>query len=293
MKTKSRLGRGINALIPTYEDQPKEVRRDGGTFEIDVNLIDANPFQPRVIFDSQALDELKASIQEKGIIQPIIVRSIKNGRYQIIAGERRYRAAVEIGMKKVPCQVKAIDSDEEMLELALIENVQREHLNPIDLAMGYQRLIEECNLTQEDVARKIGKDRSTITNILRLLKLPTKIQNSIRKGEIKEGHARALLSISDPDIQEEVWKKAVKQGLSVRRVEQLAKRYQERPERVISDVPKSRKSVFIAKLESRLREKLGTQVKIRPRKEGGTIEVSFYSPEDLERLMDLFDQIKL
>jgi len=293
MKTKSRLGRGINALIPTYEDQPKEISRDGGTFEIDVNLIEANPFQPRVVFDSQALDELKASIQEKGIIQPIIVRSIKNGRYQIIAGERRYRAAVEIGMKKVPCQVKEIDSDEEMLELALIENVQREHLNPIDLAMGYQRLIEECNLTQEDVARKIGKDRSTITNILRLLKLPTKIQNSIRKGEIKEGHARALLSISDPDIQEEVWKKAVKQGLSVRRVEQLAKRYQERPERVISDVPKSRKSVFIAKLESRLREKLGTQVKIRPRKEGGTIEVTFYSPEDLERLMDLFDQIKL
>lgn len=293
MKTKSRLGKGLNALISNYEEKaiPQSVR--DGVLEVEVERIEPNPFQPRMDFDPVALGELKASIKEKGIIQPIILRSIEDGRFQIIAGERRFRAALELGLKTVPAHIKKVENDEEMLEIALIENVQREHLNPIDLALGYQRLMEECHMTQEEVARTIGKDRSTVTNVIRLLKLPGKIQNSLRKGEIREGHARALLSISDPDIQELVWKKAVRQSLSVRKVEQLARKYQEKPEQAMKEVPKSRKSVFIGKLENKLREKFGTQVKIRTRKEGGSIEITFYSAEDLERLLEIFEHIKI
>lgn len=291
MKTKQRLGRGLEALIPV-NDTPARPLPENGIREIEVALIEPNPFQPRMMFDESALTELVDSIREKGVIQPILVRSIQDGRYQVVAGERRLRAVSKLGLKTIPAVIKEITSDEDMLEIALIENVQREHLNPIDLAMGYQRLIEECHLRQEEVARRIGKDRTTVANIIRLLKLPPKIQDSLRKGEIREGHARALLSVTDKELQEEVWKKTVKESLSVRKVEQLARRYQEKPAAVLRDVPKSRKSMFVAKLEGRLREKFGTQVKIRMRKEGGSIEIVFYSMEDLERLMDIFKGIK-
>ncbi len=291
MKTKQRLGRGLEALIPV-NDTPAKPLPENGIREIEVALIEPNPFQPRMMFDENALTELVDSIREKGVIQPILVRSVQDGRYQVVAGERRLRAVSKLGLKTIPAVVKEITSDEDMLEIALIENVQREHLNPIDLAMGYQRLIEECHLKQEEVARRIGKDRTTVANIIRLLKLPPKIQDSLRKGEIREGHARALLSVTDKELQEEVWKKTVKESLSVRKVEQLARRYQEKPVSVLRDVPKSRKSMFVAKLESRLREKFGTQVKIRMRKEGGSVEIVFYSMEDLERLMDIFKGIK-
>ncbi|NOX36163.1 MAG: ParB/RepB/Spo0J family partition protein [Calditrichaeota bacterium] len=295
MKTKQRLGKGLEALIPT------NVSADGfsssasdGVQEIEVALIEPNPFQPRSDYNPEALEELKESIKEKGIIQPILVRPIGDGRYQVVAGERRLRAAIELGLKTVPIRVREVSSNEEMLELALIENVQRENLNPIELARGYQRLIDECNLTQEEVARKIGKDRTTIANLLRLLKLPQKIQDSLRNGEIKEGHARALLGVDDPEIQEKIWRKAVKDQLSVRKVEQLVRKYNQQT----SDAPevrpkRSRKMMYISRFEEQLREKLGTQVKIRTRKEGGSIEIMYYSMEDLERLMEIFDQIKL
>lgn len=291
MKPK-RLGKGLKALIP--DDNTNGVGEVHDAREIDIASIEANPFQPRVFSDEVAFQELKDSIREKGIIQPIVVRQVQNGRHQIVAGERRFRAAIELGLKRVPVFIKEVKSDEDMLEMALIENVQREHLNPIDLANGYQRLIDECGLTQEEVARKISKDRTTVANIIRLLKLPKEIQESLQKGKIKEGHARALLAIPDAKIQKAIWLKTVKNTLSVRKVEQLVKKYQEQSDGKADpqSSPKTRKSAFISKMESKLREKLGTQVKIRKRKESGSIEISFYSMEDFQRLMDIFEQIK-
>lgn len=287
MKKTNRLGRGLSALIPDTENtQPTN---DSALKEIEVYLIRPNPYQPRLEFDPVALQELKASIEEKGVIQPITVRQVDD-HYELISGERRLRAVTEIGLDKVPCYILQIDSKEEMLELAIIENVQREHLNPIEQAQAYQRLIEECNLTQEDVAKKISKDRSTITNIIRLLKLPTVIQDSVRKGEISTGHARSLLGISNEKLQKSIWKKIVNESLSVRRVEKMIKETQEKSKTKKKTPP--RRSVFIQKVEENLRELLGTKVVVRPKREGGTIEVDFYSPEDLSRLVELFDKIQ-
>jgi ParB family chromosome partitioning protein len=210
----------------------------------------------------------------------------------VVAGERRLRATIELGIKMIPAYVKEITTDEEMLEIAIIENVQREQLNPIDLAKGYQQLIDECGLTQEEVAKKIGKDRTTVANIIRCLKLPENIQESLQEGKIKEGHARALLRITDTKVQEKVWRRAVKEGLSVRNVEQLARKFEEKTKVQSIRPARRRKSAYVNKVETKLREKLGTQVKLRTRKEGGSIEIAFYSGEDLERLLDIFDQIK-
>ncbi|HQV31950.1 MAG TPA: ParB/RepB/Spo0J family partition protein, partial [Calditrichia bacterium] len=229
---------------------------------------------------------------EKGIIQPILVRELEPGRYQLVAGERRWRSTVELGIEKIPAYIKVIESDEDMMEIALIENVQREHLNPIDLALGYQRLIDDCGLTQEEVARRIGKDRTTITNVIRLLKLPDRIQESLAKGEIREGHARALLRITNAKLLDKIWQRTVKESLSVRAVEELARKAEETQKAENGKLlEKRRKPPYIGKVETKLREKLGTQVKLRTKKEGGTIEVTFYSGEDLERLMDIFEKI--
>ena len=223
MKAKTRLGKGLDALISTPIDRVEpEVK--AAVREIDVAIIEPNPFQPRMEMDEQAFEELKKSIQEKGIIQPIAIRPWKDGKYQLIAGERRLKAAVVIGLKTIPSYILNITNDEDMLEIALVENVQREHLNPIDLAKGYQRLIDEVHLTQEDVAEKIGKDRTTVANIIRLLKLPDKIQGSLKTGEIKEGHARALLGLPDESQQLELWKRMVEKGYSVRKVEEEVKK---------------------------------------------------------------------
>ncbi len=295
MKTKQRLGKGLEALIPTSGSADDSgSAASNGVQEVEVALIEPNPFQPRSDYNHEALEELKESIREKGIIQPILVRPLDDGRYQVVAGERRLRAAIALGLKTVPIRVREVASNEEMLELALIENVQRENLNPIELARGYQRLIDECNLTQEEVAKKIGKDRTTIANLLRLLKLPEKIQDSLRNGEIKEGHARALLGVEDPDVQDRIWRKTVKEQLSVRKVEQLVRKCNQPTDEAAEVRPKrTRKMLYISRFEEALREKLGTQVKIRTRKEGGSIEIVYYSLEDLERLMEIFDQIKL
>lgn len=291
MKGKTRLGKGLHALIPSAIEENHGAVSES-TQELDVAIIDPNPFQPRIFFSEESFDELKKSIQEKGVIQPILVRPTDNGRYEVVAGERRLRATIELGIKMIPAYVKEITTDEEMLEIAIIENVQREQLNPIDLARGYQQLIDECGLTQEEVAKKIGKDRTTVANIIRCLKLPENIQESLQEGEIKEGHARALLRISDTKVQEKVWRRAVKEGLSVRNVEQLARKFEEKTKVQSIKPARRRKSAYVNKVETKLREKLGTQVKLRTRKEGGSIEIAFYSGEDLERLLDIFDQIK-
>ena len=284
MKAKTRLGKGLDALISTPIDQ-SEPEVKAAVREIDVASIEPNPFQPRMDMDEQAFEELKKSIQEKGIIQPVAIRPWKDGKYQLIAGERRLKAAVAVGLKTIPSFILNITNDEDMLEIALVENVQREHLNPIDLAKGYQRLIDEVHLTQEEVAEKIGKDRTTVANIIRLLKLPDKIQGSLKKGEIKEGHARSQ--------QLELWKRMVEKGYSVRKVEEEVKKMRSTGTQYILEKPARKKSPYISKTENKLRETFGTQVKVRTKGNGGTIEIFYYSREDLDRLLELFEEIKV
>lgn len=235
-KNKLALGRGLASLIPRPQPEAPypalQVADDGSTVQVIVHVsldkIERNPFQPRADFDPVALDELKRSIQEKGVIQPITVRRVQGG-YQLISGERRVRAARSAGLQRIPAYVIRVASDEEMLELALIENLQREHLNPIEIAISYKRLIDECSLTQEEVAQRISKDRSTVTNMLRLLKLPEPIQNAVRKGDLSGGHARAIAGLDDAASQLAMFKKATVKGLSVRQLESLIRERGERP----------------------------------------------------------------
>ena len=289
MKTK-RLGKGLNALIPdkhngTGADQIKDNR----LIEVRVAEVKPNPYQPRVKFNEETLRELKESIRQKGLIQPITVRR-SNSHYELIAGERRLRAAIEIGLDKIPAYIMQVKTKEEMLELALVENVQREKLNPIEQANAYDRLLKECNLTQDEIAQKIGKDRSTITNMLRLLRLPKPIQNSVEEGEISVGHARTLLVLEDKEQQIQVWKKIVKNDISVRKLEKLVKELAEiKPKHSLIN---KKKSVHILNIEEKLRDIFGTKVSIRPKKEGGSIDIEFYTPEDLNRILEIFDKIE-
>lgn len=292
---KSVLGRGLNALIPKGPRiEPKG--DDSGPVDlgklanIEIAKVRPNPFQPRTEFDESALDELKRSIQEKGVIQPITVRRMADG-YQIIAGERRLRAAQMARMKEIPAYVLDVPSDEDMLELALIENIQREHLNPMEVATAYQRLLDECHLTQEDVAQKVGKDRTTVTNFLRLLKLPAKIQEGLRKNKISMGHARALVNLSNEKVQMRLFEKIVSEGLSVRKVEDLA-RGSGSP-KSSSGARKARDTATtpagIQSVEEQLRQTLGTKVMVRTKGGGrGEIIVEFYSLDEFDRLLDLF-----
>ena len=288
MKKTNRLGRGLSALIP--EQDPKAQENGGNLQEIEVMRIRPNPFQPRLEFDPIALQELKSSIEEKGVIQPITVRKVDD-HYELISGERRLRAVTEIGLDKIPCYIRQIDTKEEMLELAIVENVQREQLNPIEMAVAFQRLIDECNLTQDTIAQKIGKERSTVTNIIRLLKLPVFIQESLRKNEISMGHARSLLAIDNSKLLKTLWKKIIKEQISVRRIEQIIRENNSQKAKSKKKEP-PRRSVFIQKVEDNLRDKLGTKVVVKPKKEGGVIEVEFYSPEDLNRLVEIFENIR-
>jgi ParB family chromosome partitioning protein len=294
------LGRGLESLIPrppaAVREAPVPVAGadDGQTNDIIATIaiesILTNPYQPRADFDAVALDELKRSIIEKGIIQPVTVRRTAAG-YQLISGERRLRAAREAGLTRVPAYVIHVGSDREMLELALIENLQREHLNPIEIAISYRRLIEECSFTQEEVSERIGKDRSTVTNFLRLLRLPEPVQASVRRGELSSGHARALVAIEDPDLQMRIFRKAVAKGLSVRDVERLVREAGKQKRRVRG--PETARGTApldssLADVEERLRQALGTKVTLRPAQDGrGEIVLEYYSGDDLERLIEL------
>jgi ParB family chromosome partitioning protein len=247
-----------------------------------------NPYQPRINFNERALAELKDSIREKGLIQPITVRRV-NSHFELIAGERRLRAAIEIGLKKVPAYIMKVETKEEMLELAIVENVQRERLDPIEQANAYQRLLKECKLTQDEIAQKIGKDRSTITNMLRLLRLPAVIQKSVAAGEVSVGHARTLLVLEETEDQIQIWEKLLKNDFSVRKLERVVK---ELSEEKSSKLIKSRKkSIHILKIEEKMRDIFGTKVNFRTKKEGGSIDIEFYSPEDLNRILEIFDKI--
>jgi len=280
MKTKS-LGKGLRALIP--EDPFSQ--ENGAVTEIEVARIESNPMQPRRDFPSESLQELTESIVRDGILQPLVVRSKGRG-YQLVVGERRLRAAKMAGLERVPAKIFADLDDNRMLELALVENLQREDLNPIDLANGLQELTDRFKFTQEQVAEKIGKQRATVTNLLRLLRLPKEIQNSVRSGELSMGHARALLAVEDPKVQKALFRQTMARRLSVRRIEQLIQKIGAEPAQTKTPKPGS---VFVARTEDRLRTLLGTQVRIKHRSKGGVIEIEYYSDEDLERLIELFD----
>jgi len=279
----NRLGKGLRALIPDIPPEEDE-QRIKTISEIEVSTISPNPFQPREEFDEIALEDLKNSIAEKGIIQPITVRKLDSG-YQLIAGERRLRAVTALGLESIPAYVLNVKSDEDLLELSLIENIQREDLNPIDIARGYHKLLTDCELTQDMVAKKVGKDRSTVANFLRLLKLPTAIQDSLRKKEIDMGHARALITIEDNEIQLKIWKDLVKNKLSVRKVENIAKQSKNKKE--LKKDNESQKSFFVIEAENKLQEKFGTKVIINLNKDKGKIEIEFYSEEELDRLLEI------
>ncbi|NOZ60482.1 MAG: ParB/RepB/Spo0J family partition protein [Calditrichaeota bacterium] len=282
-----RLGKGLRALIP---DVPPEdtTARVNSIQEIEVRKIRPNPFQPRGNFDEVALSELRNSIAEKGIIQPITVRRKDDG-YELISGERRLRAVSQLEVERIPAYVLEVESDEEMLELSLIENIQREDLNPIDVARAYQTLLTQCNLTQEQVSRRVGKERSTVANFLRLLKLPEPIQQSLVRGEINMGHGRALLAIEDKTLQMGIWEKAVKNKLSVREVERLTKKSIRSEKKTTSEDQEKNKPYFIVEAEDRLRSSLSTQVRIKHGKKGGRIEIEYYSDDELERILEMFE----
>lgn len=299
-KLKPVLGRGLDALIPRATQPPAIThhpgRHDDGVGDdliahIELARIEHNPYQPRADFNPVAQNELKRSIQEKGVIQPITVRRMDNG-YQLISGERRVRAAREAGLTHIPAYIIRVHNNEEMLELALIENLQRETLNPIEIAISYRRLMDECHFTQEQVSQKIGKDRSTITNFLRLLKLPDVIQEALRKSEVSTGHARALITLEDPVTQMEIFQKIVDKGISVREVERLVR---ERGSRTAKKhvVRMTQTSSSLESVEEKLRQLLGTKVQVRMVQDGkGEIVVEFYSADDLERLVDLLLSIQ-
>ncbi len=308
-KIRPGLGRGLDALInpSTQEDlnRPVDVNssnitKDDGIADdvlvkIDVNKIKPNPFQPRTDFEPQSLDELKHSILQNGLIQPITVRRAGEGNYELISGERRLRACKDIGYKDIPTYIIHVDSNEAMLALALIENIQREKLNPIEIAHAYKRLIDECNLSQEQVSEKVGKDRSTITNSLRLLKLPQEIQQSLIKDEISAGHARALINIFDEEIQLQILRKIKKDELSVRNVEQIVRKFNEgkkaNPQKRIAG--EDQELIVQKDIENKLRNIFGTKVICKQKKDGtGQITIEFYSNDELDRLFELFGIIE-
>ncbi|MBU0759861.1 MAG: ParB/RepB/Spo0J family partition protein [Candidatus Omnitrophica bacterium] len=273
------LGRGLSALIPE-KIQDTADKQQAGVINIPIDKIKANKFQPRKDFDKDTLKDLTSSIKEKGLIQPVLVR-YKDNEYELITGERRFRAAKMLNFKEIPAIVKNV-SDLDSLELSIIENVQREDLNPIDQAKAYKQLIEEFNMTQENIAEAIGKDRATIANILRLLKLSEKIQEYVSRGTISMGHARAILGLSSDREQSRLCTKVIKNDLSVRDTERYAKKMQSGTKKTISD-----KDPNLIDAEELLKEALGTKVKIIKSKKGGKIEIEFYSDNDLERVITI------
>jgi ParB family chromosome partitioning protein len=293
MATKIVLGRGLGALIDGADFENAKALVDV-IREVAIKDIEANPWQPRSKFDEEALEELAESIKEIGIIQPITVRVLENGKYQLITGERRYRAARKIGLKKIPAYVR-IANDQNMLEMALVENIQREDLNAIEVAISYQRLIEECSLTQENLSERVGKKRSTISNYLRLLKLPAEIQIGLRNAKISMGHARALINLEDVEDQQYVYEETVKNDLSVRKVEELVRRLQvgEKDERVPA---KPETDVVQPKeyddLKIHLSRHFGTKVDFKRNTKGsGKIVIPFTSDEELERIVAILDKL--
>ncbi|MCY3869018.1 MAG: ParB/RepB/Spo0J family partition protein [Gemmatimonadetes bacterium] len=294
MAKRNALGKGLGALIPGADTAPAEKitseiapsptgQTQRQIIEISIDDIEPNPHQPRTEFDPKAVGELAQSIREKGIIQPVSVRRFGSG-YQLIAGERRFRAARQAELTVVPAIVMDVGTDQEMMELSLIENIQRENLNPIEEAKAYRMLIEECFLTQEEVAEHVGKNRSTIANTLRLLALAPEALDALQAGQISAGHARALLGLDNADQQIALCQRIIAQELSVRRTEALVKALKEDTAPKKTTPPKDPNLLF---LEEDLQRYFGTAVNISRRGSKGKIEIEFYSNDDLERVLEL------
>jgi len=281
-KVQRGLGRGLDALFSggkNSEEQPVVIN-------IPTAQVSPNKFQPRRVFDQEALTELAQSITQYGILQPIVVRKVLNG-YELVAGERRLRATQQAGLQEIPATVKEY-TDGEMIEIALIENIQREDLNAIEEALAYRRLMDELSLTQEEVGRKVGRSRSLIANMVRLLNLHPTVQEYVSRGTLSMGQARPLLALATAELQLEAAEIILEEDLSARGAEELVKRLAEVPKQTKQQVKSAEdKGVFVMEAEDRLKLILGTQVKIKPGKLKSKIEIEFYSPEDFERILDL------
>lgn len=300
MTKKRALGKGLSALLESASTDitTKNFGVDGNTVgsiaTIAIDRIEANPWNPRSSFEEEALEELKDSIQTHGIIQPLTVRKLGRDKYQLISGERRFRASQLAGLAEVPCYIR-IANDQAMLEMALVENIQREDLNAIEVGLSYQRLIDECNLTQEKLSQKLGKSRSNITNFLRLLKLPAPIQVGIREGLISMGHARALVSAGEEDVQLNIFKKVIAEGLSVRDIEALIKGTKDgsgsKAVNGSSSANGSSKYNFdrdALAFTNKLSEKLNTKVQLSANNKGkGKLVINFDSEEELTSILEL------
>jgi len=311
MSKKKALGRGLSALLsdsPTDErlevdsmpvnlEAPETLRAQAapaiptsGMTEIPVAEIEVNPFQPRTHFDQEALLELAESITVHGIIQPITVRRLSDHQYQLISGERRFQASKLAGLETIPAYIRSAN-DQQMLEMALIENIQRENLNAIEIALSYQRLMTECSLKQEELGERVGKNRTTVTNYLRLLKLPPDIQIAVRDNKLSMGHARAIINVENADQQLYIFKQAVNEDLSVRKVEELVRDLSQRTSsskstetETAASAPASRE---IAQLQTRLSSHFGTRVVVKSDGKKGDIRIPFLSVEDLNRILDI------
>jgi ParB family chromosome partitioning protein len=310
-KIKTGLGRGLDALIKPqdYIKNPEpvsdltKVKDDDGKqvdvlAKIAIDFISRNPYQPRFSIDPVSLEELKKSILTNGLIQPITVRRAPDHKYQLISGERRLQACKDIGFKEIPAYIIDVDSEELMLALALIENIQREKLNPIEIGSAYKRLMDECHLTQEQIADRVGKDRTTIANSIRLLKLPQKIKDALIHDKISMGHARALINLENEALQLQLLENTIRKNLSVRKVERLVRELNEGGSRKIkkTTLSEENKAVFytpnLRDVEDKLRATFGTKVICAQRKDGsGEITIEFYSRDELERLIELFEII--
>ncbi|TDQ13557.1 ParB family chromosome partitioning protein [Algoriphagus boseongensis] len=295
---KSVLGRGLGALL---QDSPAKGKSDeilpevskAGIFEISLEEIQVNPFQPRTHFDKDALEELAESIRVQGIIQPITVRKLAPNEYQLISGERRFQASKIAGLKQIPAYVRTAN-DQQMLEMALIENIQRENLNALEIAHSYQRLLAECNLKQEELGDRVGKNRTTVNNYLRLLKLPPTIQAAIRDQQISMGHARALINVENVEKQLSIFKKAVEEELSVRKVEALVKSLNEGKSKKEEKSPglDPVRKYEMNKIQQRLASHFGTKVALKSNdRNKGEIKIPFNSASDLNRILEILELI--
>jgi len=293
---KSALGKGLSALlsgpdtdITTNSEIAGASAVAGSVANLSIDKIETNPFQPRTDFEENALKELSESIRQQGIIQPITVRKLGYDRYQIISGERRYRASKLAGLEVIPAYVR-IANDQAMLEMALVENIQRENLNPIEIGISYKRLIDECNLSQEQLAEKVGKDRSTVTNYMRLLKLPPKIQAAIRDGIISMGHARAIINVDDVGMQLKIYDDIVLNNLSVRKVEELVRATTGKKGKPGKQSKMKGAGFEYKAIQDRLAGFYETKVELKPGAKGsGKIILSYYSVDDLNRLLDILE----
>lgn len=288
MAKKSALGRGLGALIDTTDDYKS--RPAASIIEIDVEKIQANPWQPRSHFDEERLEELASSIKGVGIVQPLTLRKVGEESYQIIAGERRFRASKLAGLKTVPAYVRDAD-DDTMLEMALVENIQREDLDPIEVAISYQRLIDECNLTQESLSDKVGKKRSTIANYLRLLKLPAEVQLGLRQRQISMGHARAIINVENGKKQIEIFEEIIKNDLSVRKVEELVRDLNKTPEEKVKQKKETQSVEGYDTLKQQLSNFFQTNIQFSRTDSGtGKIVIPFTSDEELEKIITILDK---